>query len=42
MDRKGISTRVSSDSERLYYVRRSESPVRDRIHIVHNWFDELD
>ena len=42
VDTKGISFRVSSDGERLYYVRRSEPPVLDRIHIVHNWFGELD
>ena len=41
VDTKGISFRVSSDGERLYYVRRSEPPVIDRIHIVHNWFEEL-
>ena len=41
VDTSGVSMRVSSDGERLYYVRRSRPPVRDRIHIVHNWFDEL-
>ena len=41
VDTKGISFRVSSDGERLYYVRRSEPPVLDRIHIVNNWFEEL-
>ena len=42
IDTKGISCRVSSDGERLYHVRRSGSPVRNRIHIVQNWFKELD
>ena len=41
VDTPGISFRVSSDGARLYYVRRSAPPVRDRIHIVHNWFSEL-
>jgi hypothetical protein len=41
VDTKGISFRVSSDGQRLYYVRRSKPPVRDRIHIIHNWFEEL-
>ena len=41
VDTAGISFRVSSDGERLYYVRRSTPPVRDRIHIVENWFSEL-
>ena len=41
VDTKGISSRVSSDGERLYYVRRSEPPLHDRIHIIHNWFAEL-
>ena len=42
VDTKGISSRVSSDGKRLYYVRRSERPVIDRIYIVHNWFEELE
>jgi hypothetical protein len=42
VDTDGISFRVSSDGQKLYYVRRSKPPVRDRIHIVHNWFDELE
>ena len=42
VDTSGISFKVSSDGGRAYYVRRGESPVRDRIHIVHNWFEELE
>ena len=42
VDTAGISFRVSSDGRRAYYVRRGQSPVRDRIHIVHNWFEELE
>jgi dipeptidyl aminopeptidase/acylaminoacyl peptidase len=42
VDTKGISFRVSSDGQRMYYVRRSQPPVRDRVHIVHHWFDELE
>ncbi len=42
VDTPGISFRVSSDGERLYYVRRSEPAERGRIHIVGDWFQELD
>jgi Tol biopolymer transport system component len=42
VDSRGVSYRVSSDGQRLYYVRRTEPPVRDRIQIIHNWFDELE
>ncbi len=42
VDTSGISFRVSSDGRRAYYVRRGESPVRDHIHIAHNWFEELE
>ena len=42
VDTASISFRVSSDGRRAYYVRRGQSPVRDRIHIVHNWFEELE
>lgn len=41
VDTKGISFRVSSDGERLFYIRRSNRPAIDRINIVHNWFSEL-
>ena len=41
VDSIGTSYRVSSDGERLYYIRRSESPTRDRIHLVQNWSAEL-
>jgi len=41
VDTKGISFRVSSDGERLFYIRRSKRPTTDRINIVHNWFTEL-
>jgi hypothetical protein len=41
IDTWGRSYRVSSDGERLYYVRRAEAPVRDRIHVIHNWLEEL-
>jgi hypothetical protein len=42
VDTDDISFRVSSDGRHLYYVRRSKPPVRDRIDIIHNWFDELE
>ena len=42
IDTKGISFRVSSDGQRLYYIRRGKQPVRDRIQVVHNWIQSLD
>jgi hypothetical protein len=42
VDTPGISYRVSSDGQRLYYVRRSQPPTRDRIHIIQNFFSELE
>jgi Tol biopolymer transport system component len=41
VDARGVNYRVSSDGQRLYYVRRTTPPVRDRIEIIHHWFDEL-
>ena len=41
LDTKGISFRVSADGQRIYYVRRSRPPARDRIHIVHDWYEEF-
>ena len=41
VDTKGLSYRVSSDGQRIYYVRRSRPPARNRIHIVHNSFKGL-
>jgi class 3 adenylate cyclase len=41
VDTWGISFDVSSDGQRLYYVRRSRPPLRTRIHVVQNWFAEL-
>ena len=41
VETKGISYRVSSDGERLYFIRRSKRPATDRINIVYNWFSEL-
>ena len=41
VETKGISYRVSSDGERLFFIRRSKRPTTDRINIVHNWFSEL-
>ena len=41
VDTRGISMRLSSDGERLYYVRRSMPAAADRIHIVENWYEEF-
>jgi serine/threonine-protein kinase len=32
---------VSPDGQRLLVVKRTREPVRTKLHIVHNWFDEL-
>jgi hypothetical protein len=42
VDTPGLSFRVSADGQRMYYVRRSQPAVRDRIHIVQNFFSELE
>ena len=41
VDTPGRSFDVSSDGERLYYVRRTAPLARTKIHVVFNWFDEL-
>jgi hypothetical protein len=41
VDTPGLSYRLSSDGGRLYYVR-SHPPVRDRTHVIQNWFSELE
>jgi serine/threonine-protein kinase len=41
VDTPGKSFDVSSDGERLYYVRRTAIPQRTKIHVVVNWFEEL-
>jgi hypothetical protein len=32
---------VSPDGQRLLVVKRTHEPVRTRIHVVQNWFEEL-
>ena len=41
VDTPGKSFDVSSDGERLYYVRRMTPPHRTTIHVVQNWHEEL-
>ena len=41
IDTPGKSFDVSSDGQRLYYVRRTTPPERQKINIVQNWADEL-
>jgi serine/threonine-protein kinase len=41
VDTPGHSFDVSSDGQRLYYVRRTMLPERSRIRVIQNWFEEL-
>jgi len=41
VDTPGVSFDVSSDGQRLYYVKRATPPDRTSVHIVQNWFSEL-
>jgi serine/threonine-protein kinase len=42
VDTKGMSYGISPDGQRAYFVRRTAPPARDRVHIILNWFDELE
>jgi WD40 repeat protein len=42
LDTPGRSYDVSSDGETLYTVQRAELPSDDKIHVLANWFDELE
>ena len=42
IDTPGRSYDVSPDGQRLLVVKRTREPIRTKIHIVHNWFDELE
>ncbi len=42
LDSAGRSYDVSPDGRRLLVVKRTREPIRTKIHIVHNWFDELE
>ncbi len=42
IDTPGISFDVSSDGQRLYVVKKAEAEERHRIHVIANWFDELE
>jgi hypothetical protein len=42
IDTPGRSYDVSPDGQRLLVVKRTREPTRTKIHIVHNWFDELE
>jgi hypothetical protein len=41
VDTPGKSFDVSSDGQRVYYVRRATPPGRMTIHVVQNWDQEL-
>jgi len=41
IDTPGRSYDVSPDGRRLLVVKRTEEPTRTKLHVVHNWFDEL-
>jgi len=42
IDTKGLSYDVTPDGERLLVVKRTRPPEREKIHVVFNWFTELD
>jgi serine/threonine-protein kinase len=42
IDTPGRSYDVSSDGNRLYVVKPVRPDITDRIHVVSNWFDELE
>ncbi len=41
IDTPGRSYDVSPDGQRLLVAKRTEEPTRTKLHVVHNWFDEL-
>lgn len=41
LDTPGRSYDVSPDGQRLLVVKKAQQPGRTKIHIVHNWFEEL-
>ena len=42
LDTPGISFDVSSDGQTLYVIKRAEPAITDRVHVIANWFDELE
>jgi hypothetical protein len=42
LDTPGRSHDVSSDGKTLYVVKRAEPATADRVHVIANWFDELE
>jgi Tol biopolymer transport system component/tRNA A-37 threonylcarbamoyl transferase component Bud32 len=41
IDTPGISFDISSDGNRLYVVKQAKPDIKDRIHVVANWSDEV-
>jgi len=41
VDTPGRSYDVSPDGQRLLVVKRVREPARTKLHVVHNWFEEL-
>jgi serine/threonine-protein kinase len=42
IDTKGRSYDVTSDGERLLFVKRAQEPERRKVHVIVNFFDELE
>lgn len=42
IDTKGLSYDVTPDGERLFMVKRTRPPERDKIRVVFDWFTELE
>ncbi len=42
IDTLGVSYDVSSDGQRLFVLKPAEADERRRIHVVTNWFAELE
>jgi hypothetical protein len=41
IDTHGRSYDVPPDGQRLLVVKTTREPTRTKIHVIHNWFDEL-
>jgi len=42
VDSNGRSYDVSPDGQRLLVVKRTREPTRTKLHVLHNWFEELE
>lgn len=42
IDTPGLSYDVSADGQLLFVVKRAREPIRTKLHVIHNWFKELE